>query len=157
MDDLRLDTLARHVGAARSRRSAIRAMATAGLGLSLLWLGQDDRAAGKGTKKKGTASCLKVSLTQTDGGPLMAVRAGVSSRDETYTLHLSTRQPVNEPAAVLHVAASCGTGIQRSYQLLLDPVVILPQLAQAPQAGSTRVAGKGAATAPISECPSRRT
>ncbi len=91
-----------------------------------------------------SASCLKVSLTQTDGSPMMAVRAGVSSRGETYTIHLSTRQPVNEPAAVLHVAASCGASIQRSYQLLLDPVVILPQLAQAPQGWQrTRVAGKG--------------
>lgn len=90
-----------------------------------------------------TPSCIKVRLDQPDGTPMMAVRAAVSSGGETADILLSTRQPVNEPAVTLSLQVTCDNSIQRSYQLLLDPVVFLPQLPQpAPQASSRSETGK---------------
>lgn len=87
-----------------------------------------------------TASCLNVTLQHPDGAVMMAVLAAVARSGPATTIHLTTRQPVNEPAAILHLAVSCGTPVQRSYQLLLDPVLLLPQLAPAPQEQGSRPA-----------------
>lgn len=78
-----------------------------------------------------TASCIRVRLEQPDGTLMMAVLAAVERSGQATSIQVSTRQPVNEPAVTLNLTVSCGASIQRSYQLLLDPVVILPQLAQA--------------------------
>ncbi|WP_158592194.1 FimV/HubP family polar landmark protein [Noviherbaspirillum sedimenti] len=87
-----------------------------------------------------TASCIRVTLAQPDGTLMMAARADVARNGQATSIQISTRQPVNEPAVTLDLAINCGAAIQRSYQLLLDPVVILPQLAQAQQEGRSGAA-----------------
>ncbi|WP_243656587.1 FimV/HubP family polar landmark protein [Paucimonas lemoignei] len=77
-----------------------------------------------------TASCIQVALAHPDGASMMPVRAAVAHTGDAATIQLSTRQAVNEPAVTLNLQVSCGGSIQRSYQLLLDPVLSLPQLAQ---------------------------
>lgn len=80
-----------------------------------------------------TASCIKARLEHPDGAPIMDVQTSVGSGSEVSSIRLSTRQPVNEPAVILYLSIACSASVQRNYQLLLDPVVTLPQLAQAPQ------------------------
>lgn len=77
-----------------------------------------------------TSSCIRVRLEQPDGTPMMAVTASVARSGENASILLSTRQSVNEPAAMLSLQVACGTSVQRSYQLLLDPVVNLAHLPQ---------------------------
>ncbi|WP_164931991.1 FimV/HubP family polar landmark protein [Janthinobacterium sp. 17J80-10] len=81
-----------------------------------------------------TASCITARLEHPDGILITLVQATVGSGSEASSIRLSTRQPVNEPAVILNLSVACGAAVQRNYQLLLDPVVTLPQLAQAPQA-----------------------
>ncbi len=110
-----------------------------------------------------TTSCIKTSLEQPDGTVLhAAVRAAVERNGNAIRLLLRTRQPVNEPAVTLRLTVSCGTSIERSYQILLDPVLQLPQLpaAESPARAGTAVARQSmVAPAPDGEAagtPSRR-
>lgn len=80
-----------------------------------------------------TASCIKVVLEHPDGATVMPVRAAVGRSGDAVAIQLSTRQAVNEPAVTLNLQVACGTSIQRSYQLLLDPILVLPHLNQAEQ------------------------
>jgi len=77
-----------------------------------------------------TSSCIRVRLEQPDGTPMMAVTASVARSGENASILLSTRQSVNEPAAMLSLQVACGASVQRSYQLLLDPVENLAHLPQ---------------------------
>jgi FimV-like protein len=83
-----------------------------------------------------TASCIRVRLEQPDGAFLMGVQAAVTRSGESASILLSTRQSVNEPAVTLNLQVACGGSVQRSYQLLLDPVVSLPHLQQLEQQSS---------------------
>jgi len=89
-----------------------------------------------------TASCIKVRLENQDGALMAVVQADVARSGQVASIQLSTRQPVNEPAATLKLEVTCGSTIERSYPLLLDPVLLLPQLAS-PQAEPTG-SGNGA-------------
>lgn len=79
------------------------------------------------------ASCITARLEHPDGIVIMPVQASVGAGNDASSIRLVTRQPVREPAAILHLSVACGASLERNYQLLLDPVVTLPQLAQAPQ------------------------
>ncbi len=81
------------------------------------------------------ANCVKARLEHSDGVFISGAQVAFSRANHVTTIHLATRQPVNEPAVAVHVEVTCGMSIQRTYQVLLDPVLILPQVAQSERAG----------------------
>ncbi len=76
------------------------------------------------------ASCVKARLEHTDGMFIVGAQVAFSRVNQATIIHLATHQPINEPAIAVKVDVTCGTPIQRIYHVLLDPLVILPQLAQ---------------------------
>ena len=63
-------------------------------------------------------NCFKARLLSFDGVSLGT--ASVSFRENSHTLLVSTRNPVNEPAAALTVSYTCSPQMQREYAILLD-------------------------------------
>ena len=84
------------------------------------------------------ADCIEARLEHPDGLLIMAVQTSLASGNQAANIRLSTHQPVSEPAVILNLSVTCGASIQRNYQLLLDPVVILPQTSQADGTDSSR-------------------
>lgn len=83
-----------------------------------------------------TPGCVKVTLEQPDGTFMTGAQVAFSRTRQAPLLHLTTHQPVHEPALTVNVEVLCGMPIQRTYPVLLDPVVMLPQ-----QATSERLPG----------------
>lgn len=63
-------------------------------------------------------NCFKAHLLAFDGAPLGA--ATVTFRENSHSLLITTRHPVNEPAAALTVSYTCTSQMQREYAILLD-------------------------------------
>lgn len=67
-------------------------------------------------------TCVKARLELSDGTVISAPRINLTHNGQTEIIDLSTKQSINEPAVILHVATGCGTATYHNYQLLLDPV-----------------------------------
>lgn len=84
-----------------------------------------------------TANCVKARVENADGGFIATAAVAFRNLDQSTTIQLSTREGINEPAVMVRVEVACGASIKRNYQVLLDPVVILPELASSdPQSAS---------------------
>lgn len=64
-------------------------------------------------------NCFKARLQGFDGASLGGA-ISVSFRENSHSLLITTRGPVNEPAAMLAVSYTCAPQMQREYAILLD-------------------------------------
>jgi FimV-like protein len=80
------------------------------------------------------AQCVKARVESAEGTFLAGAQVGFSHSGQGTVIQLATHQSINEPAVIVQVDLACGTFVHRTYQVLLDPVVILPQTAQTERA-----------------------
>lgn len=76
-------------------------------------------------------SCIKGRLENTEGVLLLGTQISLRRSGQGTEIQLATHQNINEPAVTLQLDVACGMQLHRTYQLLLDPAVILPQTATA--------------------------
>lgn len=88
--------------------------------------------------------CIKVRIESTDGAFIETAQIGLA-RGNPATLQIASRQNINEPALSIQASIGCNTTVARNYQILLDPVVVVPAVVEVQQAKPT---SKPAATAP---------
>lgn len=89
--------------------------------------------------------CVKARLESLEGYRVSSVQARTKRMGQGGEILFTTATIINEPSVTLQVNISCGTQLNRSYQLLLDPAVILPQTAGSERplaADSSRKSGK---------------
>jgi pilus assembly protein FimV len=78
-------------------------------------------------------TCVKARLESIDGVFIVAPKVSLVRGASTSSLALSSLHEVNEPAVRVAIEIGCATPIQRSYQVLLDPPLLQPLLAQVQQ------------------------
>lgn len=76
------------------------------------------------------ANCVKARIESSDGVFIVAPQVSVT-RDPSAAIQLSTRIGINEPAVTIQLGIGCAMPVSRSYQILLDPVVIAPATTEA--------------------------
>jgi pilus assembly protein FimV len=76
------------------------------------------------------SNCVKAVLRTLDG-QAVTPRVGMVQNGQSVSLQLTTRQAINDPAALLSISLGCESPIQREYQILLDPVLTLPAVPRA--------------------------
>lgn len=98
--------------------------------------------------------CIRTRLESTDGAFFMNPRVNLVRSPQGMEIQLLTSQNINEPALNLQIDVACGMQLRRTYQLLFDPVVILPQTGLAEHSSSASKAGRSSQTALPSVAPS---
>jgi pilus assembly protein FimV len=66
-------------------------------------------------------SCIKATVESADGAYLATPQVGLISKGVAPAIVLSSKQTMMEPALILRLNLTCGTLINREYQILLDP------------------------------------
>lgn len=72
------------------------------------------------------STCVKAKVDTTEGTFLANVIVAVHKLDQSTSIHLSTRQGLNEPAVKITVDVECKTQLHREFLILLDPPRISP-------------------------------
>ncbi|MES2933390.1 MAG: hypothetical protein V4805_07880, partial [Pseudomonadota bacterium] len=78
-----------------------------------------------------TTTCVKAKLESSDGVFLGLPQIGLTRGVQPAILSLTLRQSVNEPALTVNIELGCISPVQRTYQILLDPPMMLPQVSEA--------------------------
>lgn len=81
--------------------------------------------------------CVTAHLESLDGSSVIRAKAELAHTPQSVSIHLTTRQNINEPALNVFVSIGCRFSVRRDFQILIDPVVALPTLAQSPQSESS--------------------
>jgi pilus assembly protein FimV len=68
-----------------------------------------------------TNSCVKARVASLDGELLAPLRIDIVRGRDNSAMVLTSSRNINEPLASVIVDMNCGVGIQREYQILLDP------------------------------------
>lgn len=95
--------------------------------------------------------CIKATVGSMDQALAIMPRIGLMRNGDSLTIQLSTRENVNEPILNILIEMNCDLVIRREYQVLLDPVVILPAVQKhvqerpATKSASTKKAAKHSA------------
>lgn len=71
------------------------------------------------------SACVKARVASLDGDILAPLRVEIQRSGPKPLLLLTSSRNINEPLASLSVEVDCGAGIQREYQLLLDPPFLM--------------------------------
>lgn len=72
--------------------------------------------------------CIRARISSIDGSILMTPRVGLVRSGSAAIIHISTTRGVNELALNISVAIGCDISVQRTYQVLIDPAVVLPSV-----------------------------
>lgn len=98
-------------------------------------------------------NCIQARLETTEGVLIVKPEVAVSGVRPAMSLLLTTRQPINEPAATLRLTAGCQTTVQRTYALLFDPAPGLTPIADAGLPAAAPAPTRKAASASHAKIP----
>jgi len=83
-------------------------------------------------------TCIKARLETLDGAFMMMLQSALV-RDSQPVITITSRQGIVEPAVTVKIEVSCTTRIQRNYQILLDPPLLLATVLDFQQPKSSAV------------------
>ena len=125
------------------------------------WLGEPLRASVRLLDVDADAisgTCVKARLESSDGVFAGILQTTLTREPPSLAIHLSSQQAIHEPAMAISVVIDCGTQVNRTYQILLDPPELKPTLAEvkrsAPIMPATRD-NQATATALVTNVPAR--
>lgn len=75
-------------------------------------------------------SCVKARVESLDGTLALVPKIKVLRSDRNPSIQLTTLEHINEPAMTIVVEHGCDIAVQRSYQILLDPIALLASVAE---------------------------
>ncbi|MGI4937675.1 MAG: type IV pilus assembly protein FimV, partial [Janthinobacterium lividum] len=70
------------------------------------------------------ANCVRARIESIDGALLAPVQIALTHNDSVSLINLTTVQKIDEPAVSVSLELSCAQAVKRSFQLLLDPLII---------------------------------
>jgi pilus assembly protein FimV len=76
-------------------------------------------------------TCVKVRLESLDGTVVGNAKINVRHTAQTPSIQISSLESINEPVLSVVVDLGCDISVRRNYQILLDPVALLPQTSTA--------------------------
>lgn len=83
-------------------------------------------------------ACIKARVESLDGSVVFLPKIDVRRTSQRQSIQLTTHQNINEPVMNVVLALGCELAVNRTYQILLDPVAFLPNIDAVAQSESSQ-------------------
>ncbi|WP_295751345.1 hypothetical protein [Undibacterium sp.] len=93
-------------------------------------------------------NCVKARVESLDGALALVPKIRLIRSDRNPSIQLTSIEHINEPVLTIVVEHGCNIAVQRSYQILLDPIALLANVDDAYQTASTALSNTDSLSVP---------
>jgi pilus assembly protein FimV len=93
-------------------------------------------------------NCVKARVESLDGALALVPKIRLIRSDRNPSIQLTSLEHINEPVLTIVVEHGCNIAVQRSYQILLDPIALLANVDEAYQTASTALSNADSLSVP---------
>jgi pilus assembly protein FimV len=98
-------------------------------------------------------ACIKARVESLDGTIVFVPKIDVRKSNQRQSIQLTTHQNINEPVMNIVLKLGCDISVNRTYQILLDPVAFLPSIDGVAQSENLSTSPTGKAQITVSGLP----